>query len=235
MLNNFWWSSGNGDHKGVKWLSWDAMSSPKCSGGLGFKNLHGFNISLLGKHCWKFLHQPHALVSRLYKARYFTDCNLLRASKGTGSSFIWTGIHAAKETLFKGFRWIVGNGEDIVAVQDPWLRPKSNFMVENSHTYAGRNELVSSLFIPGTKQWNVELIETRFLEEDARAILAISLPQREVCDRIAWSHSRNGHYDVKSGYKFWYNQVTSNAIVPQKEGWNRLWRLAIPHKIKVFL
>lgn len=90
MLNNFWWSSGNGDYKGVKWLSWDAMSSPECKGGLGFRNLHGFNISLLGKHCWKFSHQPHALVSRLYKARYFANSHLLRASKGTGSSFIWT-------------------------------------------------------------------------------------------------------------------------------------------------
>lgn len=105
-----------------------------------------------------------------------------------------------------------------MAVQDPWLRQKCDFLFENSHTYEGRNELVSSLILPGTKQWNVNLIKARFHEEDARAIFAISLPQREVCDRVAWSHSRNGYYDVKSGYKFWHNQATSNATVAQSGG-----------------
>lgn len=78
------------------------------------------------------------------------------------------------------------------------------------------------------------MVTARFHEEDARAIFAISLPQREVCDRVAWSHSRTGHYDENSGYKFWHNQEMSNAIVAQSGGWSRLWRLAIPHKIKVF-
>lgn len=58
LLNTFWWSSGNGANKGIKWLSWDAMSYPKCKGGLSFRNMQGFNISLLGKHCWKFINQP---------------------------------------------------------------------------------------------------------------------------------------------------------------------------------
>lgn len=154
----------------------------------------------------------------MYKARYFTDSHFLRDLKGTGSSFIWAGLHTATETLFKGFRWIVGNGKDIVAVQDPWLRQKHDFMVENSHIYAGRNELVSSLILPGTKQWNVNLINARFHEEDARAILAVSLPQREVCDRVAWSYSQNGHYDVKSGYKLWHNQIMSSVNVVQSGG-----------------
>ncbi|WOH14253.1 hypothetical protein DCAR_0933770 [Daucus carota subsp. sativus] len=188
MLNNFWWNSGNGGNKGIRWLSWDSLSSPKCKGGLSFRNMHGFNISLLGKHCWKFINQPQALVSRVFIARYFSDSHLLKASKGTaGSSFIWTGLFAAKEALFKGFRWVLGDGKAIVAVEDPWLRRKRDFKVENCHMYEGRNEKVSGLFLPGTKQWDVNLVKANFHDEDAQAILAVPIPQQEVGDRVAWS------------------------------------------------
>lgn len=51
MLNNYWWRSGKGDNqKGLNWISCNNMSYAKSKGGLGFRNLHGFNIALLGKH-----------------------------------------------------------------------------------------------------------------------------------------------------------------------------------------
>lgn len=56
------------------------------------------------------MHNPNALVSRVYKARYFPDSYCLRAVKGQGSNFIWPGICAAKEELVKSFRWVVGDG-----------------------------------------------------------------------------------------------------------------------------
>lgn len=235
MLNSFWWGSSNGNNKGIKWLSWDAMSFAKCKGGLGFRNFHGFNLSLLGKHCWKFINQPQALVSRVYKARYFADRHLLKAVKGTGASFIWSGLFEAKEVLAKGYRWVLGNGEDIVVTKDPWLRKKEDFKVEDSHRYVGRNETVNSLFMPGTKQWDVNKVKELFTEEDAAAILSIPVPQRNVRDRVAWTQSVDGHYDVKTGYRVWQNQGLRVNRAIQSEGWGKIWRLNIPHKIKVFL
>lgn len=49
MLNAFWWSSNSSSSKGVKWLSWTRMCMRKKSGGLGFCDLSGFNLALLGK------------------------------------------------------------------------------------------------------------------------------------------------------------------------------------------
>lgn len=95
------------------------MSYPKSSGGMGFRDLHGFNIALQGKHCWQFLNNPSSLVSRVFKAKYFPLTNVLKAAKGHGSSFIWTGIWQAKEELVKGFRWVLGDGTDIIATRDP--------------------------------------------------------------------------------------------------------------------
>lgn len=177
MYNNYWWRSGRGDNqKGINWLSWNNMSYAKSKGGLGFRNLHGFNIALLGKHIWNFMQNPNSLVARVFKGRYFPDTLVLKATKGQGSSFIWAGIWTAKEELAKGFRWVLGNGEDIVATRDPWLRNKVNFQVEQNQFYAGRDEKVSSLFLTGEKKWNADLIQRNFLKEDAEEIINLHIP-----------------------------------------------------------
>ena len=204
----------------MKWISWDGLSNAKCKGGLGFRNLHGFNTALLGKQCWKFMHKPQALVSRVFKARYFADVHFLKATNRAGSSFIWAGIHSAKEALKNDFRWVIGDGKEVVAVQDPWLRRKPDYRVENNHMYQGRDEKVADLFLPGTKQWNTDLIQAQFCSEDANAILSTPIPQGPVQDRIAWPMSANGHYDVKSGYRIWSNRRNRPAAVIESTGWS---------------
>lgn len=128
MLNGYWWSSGNNDCKGLRWLSWDALSVIKCKGGLGFKSMYRFNIALLRKKFWNFINNPELLVSRVFKARYFVDSHFIHAKKGQWLSFIWSCICSAKEELLKGFRWVIVDGIHIVAVRDAWLRNKSDFV-----------------------------------------------------------------------------------------------------------
>lgn len=70
---------------------------------------------------------------------------------------------------------------------------------------------------------------------DANAILATNVPQQQVADRVVWSKSNDGVYSVKTGYREWQNQVTGSSLSMQSAGWNRLWRLALPHKIKIFV
>ncbi|KAL8127779.1 hypothetical protein AgCh_014632 [Apium graveolens] len=161
--------------------------------------------------------------------------NVLKAGKGSGSSFVWKSIWTLKKELCNGFRWVLGNGKDIVATKDPWLRKKSDFRVENNAVYDGRDEIVSSLFIPNEKQWNVRLIRDRFVKEDAAVILAVPIPRREVMDRVAWTDSPDGIYSAKSGYRFWYNLKFETNAVPQSVGWKKVWHLRIPNKIKVFI
>lgn len=176
MYNAYWWSLGSGHNKGVKWLSWEAMSIPKCKGGMGFRNLFGFNIALLGKHIWRCIQNADLLVSRVLKARYFLDVNILEANRGVKSSFVWTGIWQAKEALCRGFRWVVRNGETIVATRDPWLAKKQDFRVEYLPMYEGRNEKVSTLFYPESKIWDSDKVKGLFSRDDALAILATNVP-----------------------------------------------------------
>ncbi|XP_074378225.1 putative mitochondrial protein AtMg00310 [Apium graveolens] len=151
MLNKFWWNSGSTERRGINWLSWDGMSMSYSKGGLGFTSLYGFNIALLGNLCWNLLNKPLFLVARLNKARYYHNDHQLKATVKPCSIFIWTGILSAKNTLAGGFRWVLGDGVVIDVCQDPWLRGKWDFKVDQNHTYEGDNTSISSLFMAGEK------------------------------------------------------------------------------------
>ncbi|GAU48422.1 hypothetical protein TSUD_405520 [Trifolium subterraneum] len=69
MLNSFWWGDGS-NNKGIRWLAWDRLARPKAEGGLGYRNFHVFNKSLIAKQAWKFMTEPDKLVSRIFKARW---------------------------------------------------------------------------------------------------------------------------------------------------------------------
>ncbi|MCI09289.1 RNA-directed DNA polymerase (Reverse transcriptase), partial [Trifolium medium] len=69
MINSFWWGGG-ANNKGIKWLAWDRMTFPKALGGMGFRDLHKFNLAMIAKQGWNIMTKPHTLVARIYKARW---------------------------------------------------------------------------------------------------------------------------------------------------------------------
>lgn len=87
---------------------------------------------------------------------------MLHATKRTGSSFIWTGIWEAKECMRGGYRLMLGDGEEIQAFIDPWLRGKNNYCVEDHHLIRVRDAKVSASFHPNTKEWDVHKVQLNF-------------------------------------------------------------------------
>ena len=63
---------------------------------MGFKDLTSFNVVMLGKQGWKFQVDNTSLVSRLFKARYFDQCDFLRSRLGANPSYVWRSIFSAK-------------------------------------------------------------------------------------------------------------------------------------------
>ncbi|KAK2636708.1 hypothetical protein Ddye_031500 [Dipteronia dyeriana] len=73
IMNSFWWGTGHGGSKGIHWMRWDRLCASKQNGGLGFRKIHEFNLSLLGKNGWRLLNQPASLMAIVYKARYYPN------------------------------------------------------------------------------------------------------------------------------------------------------------------
>lgn len=61
---------------------------PKYLGGLGFRDIELFNLSLLARQVWRVLVQPSTLSARILQAVYFPQGSLMSASLGLRPSQI---------------------------------------------------------------------------------------------------------------------------------------------------
>jgi len=77
MINSFWWGSNRRQGRGINWHSWDKLTMRKKYRGMGFRHLFGFNLAMLGKQGWKLLTNQDTIVTRIYKAKYFSKTDIL--------------------------------------------------------------------------------------------------------------------------------------------------------------
>jgi hypothetical protein len=94
----------------MHWKAWWKLCIPKKSGGMGFRDLQSFNLSMLAKQVWRLLSQPDSLCARVLRANYYPDGRLLNATLKSGSSFSWRSILAGLECFKKGCISRVGDG-----------------------------------------------------------------------------------------------------------------------------
>ncbi|KAI5349016.1 hypothetical protein L3X38_001903 [Prunus dulcis] len=90
VLAGFWWGQ-NGDNRKLHWINWDTLGQPKHERGMGFRNLHEFNLALLAKQCWRILMEPQSLWVKVLK-----DLNHLQLGNLTA-------------LLVKGMIWLLSN------------------------------------------------------------------------------------------------------------------------------
>ena len=74
-------------------------------GGLGVRRLREFNLSLLGKWCWRMLVEKEGLWYRVLKARYDEEGGPLREG-GSHCSTWWRSVCRVREGVGEGVgRW----------------------------------------------------------------------------------------------------------------------------------
>ena len=105
----------------MHWFAWWKMCVPKEKGGMGFRDLHCFNLALLAKQCWRLLCEPESLCARVLKAKYFPNVELLQATLKNGSFFTWQSIMKGLDTFKLGYIGRIGTGEHVNIWNDPWI------------------------------------------------------------------------------------------------------------------
>ncbi|KAL0395186.1 UNVERIFIED_CONTAM: hypothetical protein Slati_4484800 [Sesamum latifolium] len=63
LVTDFFWHDG--DRRCIHWIAWDKLCCSKLEGGLGFRDLEVFNLTLLAKQLWYILMRPECLVSKI--------------------------------------------------------------------------------------------------------------------------------------------------------------------------
>ncbi|XP_031125428.1 uncharacterized protein LOC116027784 [Ipomoea triloba] len=231
MMNKFWWGSGGGNERGIHWLSWKRMCTPKCFGGLGFKELRAFNLALLGKQGWRFLTNPASLVAGVYKARYFSNSTFVDAVIGPNPNACWRGIYAAKDLICGGIRRRIGDGASTRIWDSPWL-PDSDPCIQTLQPQYLSTATVSGLINPNTNEWDEEILMDIFEPRDVELIKRVPISPGYV-DSWYWLDDLRGIYSVKSGYKRIRGVVS--PLTDDFTSWNKVWNLKIPPRWKTFL
>lgn len=127
-ISRFWWGSKEGEKK-IQWVSWNKLCESKKLGGMGFRDLHSFNLAFLAKQGWRLVEGQHTLFHKVMKGKYFPSSSFWEAPCPNSASWAWRSIIAGREVLRKGWRWRVGDGKKINIWSDPWIPRSYSFNV----------------------------------------------------------------------------------------------------------
>ncbi|CAN0915489.1 Uncharacterized mitochondrial protein AtMg00310 [Linum grandiflorum] len=178
MMNLFWWGTKTTGGKGVAWMRWERLCVKKDEGGMGFKDLHAYNMSMVGKQGCKFMNSPNALVTRIFKAKSFPKGDILSALVGGSPSLAWRSIWGTPDLLKCGHRWRIGDGRSIEVWTKPWLREETRTRIRTPIIPGLENINVHDLWIPEMCIWDEELLAELFEPVAITAIQNVAISMR---------------------------------------------------------
>jgi hypothetical protein len=235
----FWWGSKDSNHK-IHWKAKNDLFKPKFIGGLGFRDMHLFNIAMLAKQGWRLHVNPNSLLSLCLKAKYYPNHDVMQAQAGYNPSYTWRSIHQALKTLKKGSCWNIGKGDKVHIWRDNWIPQQNGYKIltpKGNQTIS----LVSELMInQHTAAWNIPLIDSIFMPSEGELIKQIPITQNTMKDKLMWPYTKDGCYDVKSGYnilKHWQDSgmCSSANTNTQQKIWKKVWSLPTIPRHKALL
>lgn len=86
--------------------------------------------------------------------------------------------------------------------------------------------------------WHAARLREHFLPTDVELILTLKLPSEHKDDAVFWHFDKCSMYIVKSGYHLAMqlrDSATAGLSVGVSKGWNLIWTLQVPAKVKIFL
>lgn len=91
--------------------------------------------------------------------------------------------------------------------------------------------------------WDNELLESLFNTEEVSLIKEIPVSVVGIKDRLVWRHSKDGQYNVKSGYQLAseraaYSRNKAESTSKEQDDqklWKRIWGLEVKKKVQHFL
>jgi hypothetical protein len=226
----------------MHWFAWWKLCYPKNEGGMGFRDFHSFDLSMLAKQVWRLVNDPESLCARVLRAKYYPQGDILKAGPKAGSSYTWQSIMAGLSTFKRGYIWRVGNGERINIWTDPWIPSSPDRRVISARGGALLTK-VTDLIEPVTGQWDATLLSDLFNPVDASRILKIPINNQGFEDFVAWNLTSHGRFTVRSAYHAqWRHQIGASAgqlALPGRSAinlvWKIAWKLKVPSKVKIFI
>ena len=87
----FWWAQHEKENK-MHWLSWELLCCRKERGGLGYRDMHLFNLAMLARQGWRLLLNPDSLCAQVLRSKCFPNGDFLSVVEKPGISYSWRSI-----------------------------------------------------------------------------------------------------------------------------------------------
>ena len=95
--------------------------------------------------------------------------------------------------------------------------------------------MVQDLFIPRTREWDIELLQELSCPRDVQAIAQTPASTTRGGDQLIWHFTKNGMYLVKSGYRLFLSGRDQHVSAGNRGNWLTIWNLKLPPRVKIFL
>ena len=120
MVCRFWWAQQENENK-MHWISWEWLCSRKKKGGMGYRDLHLFNLAMLAQQGWRLIVELDSLCAQVLRAKYYRNGDLLEVKEKPGISYSWRSLIRGLKALNDGLIWRVGDGTNINIWTDSWI------------------------------------------------------------------------------------------------------------------
>ncbi|KAK3184888.1 hypothetical protein Dsin_032174 [Dipteronia sinensis] len=114
--------------------------------------------------------------------RYFPTGNFLEAENCSSGSFIWRSLLWGREIIEVGSRWRIGSRSSVLIYSDRWIPRPFSFKIQ-SPPVLSMDVTVRQLMSP-SGGWNIPLVQSSFVFEEADYILSIPIGSSQVHDSL---------------------------------------------------
>ncbi|XP_074298362.1 uncharacterized protein LOC141629226 [Silene latifolia] len=142
------------------------------------------------------------------------------------------------ECLRAGARRRIGDGKDTSVWGHAWVVGSNSGKVISSCGPGNELIMVAVLIEPHGRGWNVTMLNQLFLPFEVKRILNIRLSPNEPKDSWYWCLDREREYSVKMAYASIIGDLYESGGPSNWEKerwlWNRLWKVRVWPRIKLF-
>ena len=237
MFKNFWWGFPKEKSRNLSLKSWRSICLPKSDGGLGFKRMHDFNLSLVAKLGWKLLSSSNCLWVNQLLSKYVKYGDFLSSPTPSTASWLWKGIQKIRPIIQEGACLRVSRFSSGPIWTSNWVptiphfRPMPKFPLNRNLPSLQIRDLID----PIQNCWKASSVNALFDSLSAHEILKIRISPNIGANYI-WTPSSSGNFSPSSAYSAitaYASYVSSSSVPPQF--WKSIWKLNLNDRLRLFL
>jgi hypothetical protein len=201
-------------------VRWNIICQPKDQGGLGILNIDAQNRCLLSKWLFKLINKD-GLWQNMLRPKYLRTQTIVQVQRKPGDS---SDLMRVKESFLSLGHFKLNNGENIRFWKDKWM---GNVTLQQQ--FPSLYPIAYRKNVTVTSVFRTILLNISFW----RGLVHNNLTQchrlvgQDTLDRFVWGLLQNGVFTVSS----MYNALITDTPVACSL---LLWKLKIPHRIKIF-